>query len=141
MKNGAYNEYLRFLHKAEKQKKARLNEARNKRDMAMFLDFASNLVSQMGNDRGVRFAQPASKSSAYQQFYANMQQAYKSGFGDYKGRILYDSLSNVYKGMQKRTPQPLKRDRTFIPVVDKPKKPVLLSGEFESAVKEFNSKK
>lgn len=138
MGSSDYAYYNRYKESKERELSL-LKEARRKRNISAFMDFASNLISQLGRERGVTFSQPPKHADKYQKIYEAMKSRYDSRFGDYGGGIamqnLYDTLSKDSGRAQVRPGNA----RRFIPTLQQPKKPSLLKGSFRKAVNDYKS--
>ena len=103
------------LNLAMKHEKARLDEARRKRNVAAFVDFASNLISLAGYSKGARFSLATDMQPVYDKAYAQAKERYRNALLDYKGKIAGISLYNV-NGAGSATPHTA-RPVSFMPTV------------------------
>ena len=96
---GAMNENTRSysMDEIRRREYSLLREARIKRNVSAFLDLASNLIAQLGRERGVQFSQPPQHAASYQKIYDTLNSRYKSLFGDYKGKIAAENLQTRLK--------------------------------------------
>ena len=91
-----YNGLMRKLDVAKQHEKQRHAEERRKRDIAAFVDFASNLVSLAGYGKGARVSLATNLLPQYQDAYNKSKERYKSVMHDYEGRIADMHLRGMY---------------------------------------------
>ncbi len=82
---------LNYLEKARKEYKA----GERRRDVAAIVDFATNLLAQVGRNKGLRYkvAGRAATEGAVNEF-EKAQERYRRALVDYKGAIASDNLKN-----------------------------------------------
>lgn len=102
------------MDEIRKREYSLLREARIKRNVSAFMDFASNLIAQLGRERGVLFSQPPQRAAAYQRIYDTLNSRYKSLFGDYKGKI---ASENLHSRLKRTSQASVVRGLDFSPVV------------------------
>ncbi|MDO5460304.1 MAG: hypothetical protein Q4F44_01520 [Bacteroidales bacterium] len=133
-----YAYYNRYKESKERELSL-LKEARRKRNISAFMDFASNLIAQLGRERGVTFSQPPKHAAKYQNIYEAMKSRFDSRFGDYGGGIAMQNLFATLSKDPDRVSVGHGNARRLIPALPKPKKPSLLKGNFQKAVNDYKS--
>ena len=83
--------------------KRRFAEVKRKRNVASFIDFASNLLSLAGYSKGARFSLATDLQSRYDSAYAQAKEKYLNSHRDYNGKIAEMTLLDR-TGIKKRTP-------------------------------------
>ncbi len=83
--------------------KRRFSEVKRKRNVASFIDFASNLLSLAGYNKGARFSLATDLQSRYDTAYAQAKEKYLNSHRDYKGKIAEMTLLDR-SGIKKRLP-------------------------------------
>lgn len=83
--------------------KRRFAEVKRKRNVASFIDFASNLLSLAGYSKGARISLATDLQSRYDTAYAQAKEKYLNSHRDYNGKIAEMTLLDR-TGIKKRTP-------------------------------------
>ncbi len=81
----------RYANALELEKK-RTDEARHRRNVSAVTDFASNLISLIGRNKGARYSVATNNLPKYQNLYDSMRDRYNSAMLDYKAAIAENNL-------------------------------------------------
>lgn len=98
-----YRRLKEKLDAAMDNDKRRFAEVKRKRNVASFIDFASNLLSLAGYSKGARFSLATDLQSRYDSAYAQAKEKYLNSHRDYNGKIAEMTLLDR-TGIKKRTP-------------------------------------
>lgn len=98
-----YRRLKEKLDAAMDNDKRRFAEVKRKRNIASFIDFASNLLSLAGYNKGARFSLATDLQSKYDSAYAQAKEKYLNSHRDYNGKIAEMTLLDR-TGIKKRSP-------------------------------------
>ena len=104
------------------------------RNVAAFVDVASNLISLAGYSNGARFSLATDMQPAYDKTYAQAKERYRNALLDYEGKIAGISLYNG-NGTKSATPHTV-RPVGFMPTVGTAS---LSTGLLEKSLKNFGN--
>ena len=74
------------------RRKARVKEASHKRNVAAIVDFTSNLMTLIGNSKGVRHSFATNNFPKYDSLYKSVLAQHKDAMRDFKGAIAGNRL-------------------------------------------------
>lgn len=109
MENSYLNDLLGDkLENVLERRRSRVKEAAHKRNVAAIVDFASNLISLIGNSKGVHHSFATNNFPRYNALYKSIRAQHKEAMRDFKGaiagsRLLGGDAASVRKA-QKKTP-------------------------------------
>ena len=93
MSNSVFEDELkRRLESATVRENERLQQARQRRNVAAMVDFASNLLSLVGREKGVRYLPVTNSVALHGNAYNAALQRYNESLNDYKGVIAGNML-------------------------------------------------
>ena len=93
MSNSVFEDELkRRLESAMVRENERLQQARQRRNVAAMVDFASNLLSLVGREKGVRYLPVTNSMALHGNAYNAALQRYNESLNDYKGVIAGNML-------------------------------------------------
>ena len=96
-----YDNLLLRINNAKADEEKRLKEAKRQRNVAAFIDFASNLISLAGYSNGSRYLVGTSLLSKQQPLYLQSKQNYEKAMNDYNGKIAEVGLLKKMKENKK----------------------------------------
>lgn len=137
MDNTIDYDYLKErLDNAKENEGKRLEEARRRRNVAAFTDFATNLLSLAAYMKGARYNVGTSHLSVQQPLYSQAKENYARAIRDYKGRIAGTSL---FKNVATGRSAAVQRHVPFIgSTADWPARP-FLKGACDAPINDFKS--
>ena len=95
MHKNLYDEEKRAAQAALLESSREYRNARRKRNMAAFADFATNLLSLVGRNKGLRYnVESRNLSPSASRAYGVAQERYRRALIDYKGIIAAENLKN-----------------------------------------------
>lgn len=134
-----YDNLISRLDKAKEDEETRFKEARRQRNVAAFVDFATNLLSLAAYNKGARYRIGTSHLSAVQPQYLKAKENYNRVMNDYKGKIAeINLLKSIKKGRSAASAHA--RPVSFIGNGSKRPQGNLLTGQFEAAYKDYKNK-
>lgn len=134
-----YDNLIDRLDKAKEDEETRFKEARRQRNVAAFVDFATNLLSLAAYNKGARYRIGTSHLSTAQPQYLKAKENYNIAMNDYKGKIAEINLLKSIKNSQS-APSAHARPIGFIGNGSKRPQGTLLTGQFEAAYKDYKNK-
>ena len=133
-----YDDLKERLDKARDAEEKRFNEAKRQRNVAAFVDFASNLLSFAAYKKGARYSIGTSHLSKQQPLYLQAKAGYDRAMNDYNGKIAELNLfksAKPGKGYANAALRPI----AFVGNGTRGQARALTAGTFESAIKDFKS--
>lgn len=124
------------LEKAKEKEKLRLQEAKRKRNVAAVVDFASNLLSLVGYEKGTRYPVGTSLLSKQQPLYMQAKENYAKAMNDYQGKIAELNLFGRMKNGYSLT-NTTQRSMGYSGNERGKSKGALLSGAFEDSFRDY----
>ena len=134
-----YDNLIGRLDKAKEDEETRFKEARRQRNVAAFVDFATNLLSLAAYNKGARYRIGTSHLSTAQPQYLKAKENYNIAMNDYKGKIAEINLLKSIKNSQSAS-NTHARSIGFIGNGSKRPQGTLLTGQFEAAYKDYKNK-
>lgn len=136
-----YDDLKGRLDKARDAEEKRFNEAKRQRNVAAFVDFASNLLSLAAYKKGARYSIGTSHLSKQQPLYLQAKAGYDKAMNDYNGKIAELNLFKVTKQSKgNANANAALRPIGFVGNGSRGQALPLTTGTFESALKDFKSK-
>lgn len=137
-----YDNLIGRLDKAKEDEETRFKEARRQRNVAAFVDFATNLLSLAAYKKGARYRIGTSHLSTAQPQYLKAKENYNRAMNDYKGKIAeINLLKSLKKGRNAvSTASAHARPIGFIGNGSMRPQGTLLTGQFEAAYKNYKNK-
>ena len=114
----------------------RLQEAKRKRNVAAVVDFASNLLSLVGYEKGARYPVGTSLLSKQQPLYMQAKENYAKAMNDYQGKIAELNLFGRMKNGYSLT-NTTQRSMGYSGNERSKSKGALLSGAFEDSFRDY----
>ena len=129
-----YDNLISRINNAKADEEKRLKEAKRQRNVAAFIDFASNLISLAGYSKGSRHLLGTSLLSKQQPLYLQTKQNYEKAMNDYNGKIAEIGL---LKKMNENKKTIGMRPIGFIGNDTRKQVRPFSTGTFESALKDY----
>lgn len=99
-----YNALKKRIASVEQNEQRRLQDAKRKRNISAFVDFASNLISLAGYNKGARLISAANSSAMHDESYKKAQERYNSFMHDYKGLLASALLRDTVRRKNGKMP-------------------------------------
>lgn len=131
-----YDNFQERIEKAKEAEEKRMKEARRVRNVAAMVDFATNLVSLVGYNKGSRYTIGTSLLGKQLPLYLQARQNFDKAMNDYKGVIAKNGLLKRLRENRDTTGM---RPIGFIGNGTRKTQRPLSSGMFENALKEYKN--